>query len=170
MHRRTRRGLLVLLLGATLGCTDARRNTVVAPHDDGLGPVVSFLSVSDLHPAVGSEVTVTASARSETSVRAVASFIADLRYDPAQLTFVREVPVADGLGAFRPGSDRLTFAGATTRGFKQGRLFAVAFRVTNRTGLASLSLSIRELTGTNFKSTLRDLILDPVLRLEGVGR
>jgi len=56
--------------------------------------------------------------------------------------------------AFNPQPGHIRVAGATAEGFRDGRLFAVTFKVKDARALATLELALDELNGTDFANRL----------------
>src|SRR5690348_1037405 len=101
-----------------LGCRDDPRRLITDPP---LSPAPVYLTVSgeDLRP--GSTATVTAHVVVASGVKAIGSFAAHLRYDPAGLAFVAESRLPTGLRAFNPRPGHIRVAGAAVEGFADGQ-------------------------------------------------
>jgi hypothetical protein len=149
-----------------LAACDARRTVLTGPADTP-SPITASIGVSNLHPAAGETIVVTVHAVMSSAVaHPAASFVADLDYDSTALVFTKEVPLPGAMRAMNRHDGRLIVAGATTKGFADGRLFAATFRVVRPAGLGTLRLAIRELTDSGFRSTLHRLAIDQSLRQE----
>ena len=137
-----------------LGCQDEPRGlTTTPPETDGSSSVV-YLKVSDEAPGVGSTITVTANVVRARVAQAVGSFAGHLRYDASGLTFVGESRLPTGMRAFNPQPGHIRVAGAAAEGFRDGRLFAVTFKVNEPRALATIELALDELNGTDFGDRL----------------
>ncbi len=162
--------ILPLVLGAALllGCEDeAARSATAPPPPAGNGPVV--LVVSDSTPAAGAVITVSALVRPGSGI-AAASYLARLGYDRAGLSFVQDLTHADGLRAINPQPGLIRAAGASTRGFADGVLFSLEFRVTDPARLGSLELRLDELNGRDFRTALPRVATDRVARFTPASR
>ena len=147
---------LVLVAGA-VACDDSRdAGSLVAPPTPKTG-TVAYLTVSNPSAAAGSTVTVTATAQQAAGLSRVGAFSASLAYDASGLTFVSEQALGSGMRAVNARDGRIFAAGASSEGFAEGQLFAVTFRVVNPAALASLTLSVTELNGTDFGNRLSAL-------------
>ncbi len=137
-----------------LACRDdPRRSFTDLPPPPETGSVV-YLTMSSEDPRPGSVVTVTAHAAAVSGVKAIGSFAAHLRYDPAGLVFVAESKLPTGLRALNPQPGYVRAAGAAVEGFRDGRLFAVTFKVNDPSALASMELTLTEMNGTDFANRL----------------
>ena len=137
-----------------LSCQDEPRGlTTTPPETDGSSSVV-YLKVSDEAPGVGSTITVTANVVRARGAQAVGSFAGHLRYDASGLTFVGESRLPTGMRAFNPQPGHIRVAGAAAEGFRDGRLFAVTFKVNDLRALATIELTLDELNGTGFGNRL----------------
>lgn len=149
-----RRFLTLIMVAGAVACDDSRdAGSLTAPSMPKSG-TVAYLTVSDPNAAAGSLVTVTATAQQAAGLAQIGAFSAALAYDVSGLTFVSEQALGGGMRAVNAREGRVFAAGASSEGFAQGRLFAVTFRVVNPAALASLTLSVTELNGTDFGSRL----------------
>ena len=152
-----RRLLSLVLVAGAVACDDSRdAGSLTAPPVPKTG-TVAFLTVSDPNAAAGSTVTVTATAQQAAGLAQVGAFSASLAYDASGLTFLTEQALAGGMRAVNARDGRVFAAGASSDGFAQGQLFAVTFKVVNPAALASLSLTVSELNGTDFGNRLQAL-------------
>ena len=126
----------IALMAVGIACQDEPRSLVTAP------------------PQTGGAITVTARAAPAPSAKAVGSFAGHLRYDAAGLTFLGESQLSTGMRAFNPQPGHIRVAGAAAEGFRDGRLFAVTFKVKDPRALAMLELALDELNGTDFGNRL----------------
>jgi len=111
------------------------------------------VTASDEAPRVEATITVTARA-APAPRKAVGSFAGHLRYDAGGLTFVGESQLPTGMRAFNPQPGHIRVAGAAAEGFRDGRLFAVTFKVNDPRALATIELALDELNGTDFANRL----------------
>ena len=146
----SRVGLVIIALGCR---DDPRRVLTETPAAPEAGSVL-YLTTSDQAPPPGSTVTVTANVAPTPDIKAIGSFAAHLRYDTAGLTFIAESRLPSGMRVLNPQPGHIRAAGAAVEGFADGRLFAVTFRVTDPGALASLELTLDEMTGTDFGNRL----------------
>ncbi len=70
------------------------------------------------------------------------------------LALVAESSLPSGMRALNPQPGHIRVAGAAVEGFADGRLFAVTFRVTDPRALASMELTLDEMSGTDFGNRL----------------
>ena len=151
------RGLRALsrvgLVSIALGCRDDPRRVFTETAAPQAGSVL-YLTTSDQAPPPGSTITVTANVASIPDIKAIGSFTADLRYDTAGITFIAESRLPSGMRVLNPQPGHIRAAGAAAEGFADGRLFAVTFRVTDPGALASMELTLDEMTGTDFGNRL----------------
>jgi hypothetical protein len=156
--------LTVALLLCLTAC-DARRAALTGPID-APAPFTASIGVSNVHPVAGETIVVTVHAVTTGAAHPAASFVANLDYDSTALVFTKEVPLPGAMRAMNRHDGRLIVAGATTKGFPDGRLFAAAFRVVNPAGVGTIRLAIRELTDSGFRSTMHRLAIDQSLHQE----
>ena len=151
------RGLRALsrvgLVSIALGCRDDPRRVFTETAAPQAGSVL-YLTTSDQAPPPGSTITVTANVASIPDLKAIGSFVAHLRYDTAGITFIAESRLPSGMRVLNPQPGYIRAAGAAAEGFADGRLFAVTFRVTDPGALASMELTLDEMTGTDFGNRL----------------
>jgi len=145
----SRLGLVVI----ALGCRDDPRRVLTETAAPQAGSVL-YLTTSDQAPPPGSTITVTANVASIPDIKDIGSFVAHLRYDAAGLTFIAESRLPSGMRVLNPQPGHIRAAGAAVEGFADGRLFAVTFRVTDPGALASMELTLDEMTGTDFGNRL----------------
>ena len=145
----SRIGLVVI----TLSCRDDPRRVITETPAPEAGSVL-YLTTSDQAPPPGSTITVTANVAPLPDIKAIGSFVAQLRYDTAGLTFIAESRLPSGMRVLNPQPGHIRAAGAAVEGFADGRLFAVTFRVTDPRALASMELTLDEMTGTDFGNRL----------------
>jgi hypothetical protein len=169
-HGATMRFTLSVLIAAMTvsGCQD--RPPIVAPvipqpAPNVASPRTAYLSVSDLTPEVGSTIVVSANVRLDESFT-VASFVAQIDYDPTALYFMEEAAGADMMHVLNAQETRITVAAASAQGSSSGVLFRLRFRVDKQDGLKSLALAVKELNDPQFKSQLATVALTPSLRLD----
>ncbi len=158
-------GVAVALLA--IACRDDPRRLITAPPPAPETASAPYLTVSGEDPRPGSTATVTAHVAPASGVKPIGSFAAHLRYDPAGLAFVAESKLPTGLRALNPQPGHIRVAGAAVEGFTDGRLFAVTLKVNDPRGLASLELTLDEMTGTDFANRLP---ANPAHRTVQLGR
>ena len=152
-----RRLLSLVLVAGAVACDDSRdAGSLTAPPAPTTG-TVAYLTVSDPNAVAGSTVTVVATAREAAGLSKVGAFSASLAYDASGLTFLSEHALTGGMRAVNARGGKVFAAGASSEGFTGGELFAVSFKVVNPAALASLSLSLTELNGTDFGNRLQTL-------------
>lgn len=153
IRRMTRPFVAVWLALLITACKDDREPTITEPTpveqpEPELG-TIAYLTVSDSAPAKGSTITVTARARSS-DVAAFGAFAGHLTFDSLGLSYVSDASVAGGMRAINPKAGDLAIAGVNLTGFEDGELFAVTLKVIDPSAVGSLSLSMSELTGTDY--------------------
>lgn len=149
--RAAARALLGTLACALLavGCNDERVG--VSPPRPLPTPISSnaWLLVSDTMAGAGTEVTISAFARSDTG-GSVGSFSARFLYDTLQLQVVGPDSTGDAvLRAVNPVLGEYRVAGASATGIPSGLLFRVRARVIDPRGLRRLGLLVDELHNTS---------------------
>jgi len=144
----------IALMAVGIACQDEPRSLVTAPPQTGGANPVLSLTASDQATRVDATITVTARAAPAPSAKAVGSFAGHLRYDAAGLTFLGESQLSTGMRAFNPQPGHIRVAGAAAEGFRDGRLFAVTFKVKDPRALAMLELALDELNGTDVGNRL----------------
>ncbi len=155
------RGVVLIAALLLVGCEqDTAKPTPAPPPAPGNGPVI--VTLSDSAPAKGSLVTIHAQVRAGAPM--AASYTARLVYDRNGLVYFRDRTAADGMHAINPQPGVVRIAGASTAGFKDGRLFSVEFRVNDPAALRTLELRLEELNGVDFRTTLPRAALDRVSR------
>ena len=150
--------VLTLLAVVTACNTDAATTAMQPPRAPENGSV-AFVTVSDAKAAVGSAVTVTAVVHNDAPVSSVGAFTARLTFDAAGLTYVGEQALPSGMRAINAQGSEILAAGASARGFDDGKLFALTFKVVNPVALESIKLEITELNGTDFSNHVPKLSL-----------
>lgn len=125
---------------AVVGCAETSRR--VTPDVAPAAPIAARL---DIRPDGADGLLVSAVATPADTAR-VGSFTAILRYDPAELTYVREAHPADGaLRVSRAEAGLVQVAGAAAGGFADGTLLTLAFRSVAGTSGRRLTLEFKEL-------------------------
>lgn len=147
---------------------DARRFT--GPSAGPETGSVLYLTVSGEAPRPGSVATVTANVAPLPGVKAVGSFAGHLRYDPSGLAFIAESKLPTGIRALNPRPGHIRAAGAAVEGFADGRLFAVTFLVKDPRAMASLEVTLDEMTGTDFANRLPANPLHRTVRLRSLPK
>lgn len=154
---------VTLLLSA---CDDDPKRTVTAPVEvETPAPAVgsiAYLTISDEAPKAGSTVTVTAHATG--TDRVFGSFAAHLTHAPG-LTYVGEAASASGMRAVNAKAGDIAVAGVNLEGFADGALFSVELRVVDPAALATLALSVSELTGVDYRNERASLSVQKAVRL-----
>ncbi len=137
------------LVGATAAaltaCTDRGAAVLTGPPKVEGASLTAYLGVSSSAVLIGDEVVVSGNVRLGTAAPRIGSYLARMAYDPTQLVFLAEVPVAGGARALNPQSGEITVAGAAADGIASERLFAVRFKVIGTKPLAGLQLEMKEL-------------------------
>jgi Cohesin domain. len=141
----------MIFLIAAIACDDAATASVQPPAAPANGSV-AFVAVSNTEATAGSEVTITAIVHNDAAVSSVGAFTAKLNYDPAGLTYVGEHELTSGMRAINAQRGQVIAAGASARGFDEGKLFSLTFKVVNPAALHDVALDITELSGTDFSN------------------
>ena len=150
-HSMARIALFAAVALLATACTDRKESpTAPAPIEQAPPAVgsVAFLTISDSAPAVGSTVRVSAHATGADVM--FGSFAARLTFAEPGLTFVGETGNAAGMRAINPKPGDVAVAGVNLEGFEEGELFSVELRVVDRKALATLALSVSELTRIDY--------------------
>lgn len=148
---------------ASIGCTD--RQPITAPRTPSASDLI-VLETPAARPAVGSVATVTALVRRPEAAAAIGSFLVALSYDTLALEYVGEQGVPGALAAANgEHAGRVLVAGASARGFVDGRLFALQFRVLQSGGLNRLTLALRELHGVDVQDRRSHAVVAPGVRV-----
>ena len=158
---------LVALTVLSTACRDDRKETPVGPVDPkpetSVG-TVAYLTISDSAPAAGSTVTVTAFANG-TNV-SFGSFAAHLTFDAEGLAYLSESSSGAGMRAVNPQLGDVAVAGVNLEGFAEGELFAVQLKVVNPKAVASLALSMSELTTVSYRNEKATLSVQKPVRFK----
>ena len=142
---------LVVLAGSA--CKDDRKPSPTAPPEETPEASVgnlAYLTISDSAPAAGATVTVTGYATGKDVT--FGSFAAQITFAPGALTYLGEAPAAAGMRAVNAKPGDIGIAGVNLEGFEEGRLFAVRFRVEQPAAIGTLELSMKELTGVDYRN------------------
>jgi cohesin domain-containing protein len=132
--------LMVIALAGP-GCSESYRSTMV---QNPVPTIEAVLIVSDLTPPVGGSLVVSVQAIATTGT--IGSYTARINYDSTALRFDAEAQMNDqALRATNPAPGRLRFAGASSTGFKDGRLASYKFVVLRANAAKTLSLRIDEI-------------------------
>ena len=168
MHRTLVRILAAsTALVAVTACDEHPKRSITEPAPtEAPAPVagtVAWLTVSDSTPARGQTITVTAHV-SSTHVEAFGSFAGHVTYDSLGLEYVADASTSAGMRAVNPKPGDLAIAAVNLTGFDNGELFSVTLRVLKPAAIRSLSLSMSELTGTNYVNQRAHLSIERSLR------
>lgn len=146
-----------VLAGAA--CADKPQGPVLPPPGPG---ITAYVTVDNLHALPGQTVRVSVEVRSGTAGLKVGSYTGRLKFDPAGLTFKREIAMTDGLrvaNANNAGLGDIRFAGANATGFTSTTLYSAEFTVKSADYAAKLTLQMQELSAArtlqNLTSQLR---------------
>jgi hypothetical protein len=149
---------LVVTALLVVGCSESYRSSIV---QNPAPTIEAVLIVSDLTPSIGGSLVVSVQAIATGGT--VGSYTARINYDSTALRFDGEAQMNDqALRATNPIPGMLRFAGASTTGFRDGRLVSYKFVVLRADAARTLSLGIDEIhmvTRTDAKS---NLIVAPV--------
>ena len=147
-------------------CRDDRKETPVGPAEvvtpQPVSSSVAYLTISDSAPTAGSTVIVTAFANG--SGITYGSFAARLKFAATGLTYVGEAGSAAGMRAINPQSGDVAVAGVNLDGFAEGQLFAVELRVVDPAAVASLELTMSELTSVSYRNERASLSVQKAVR------
>ena len=154
MHRTLVRLLGISALGVAVSACDERpKRSITEPvPTEAPAPAagtVAWLAVSDSTPARGQTITVTARFAS-TDIATFGSFAGHVTYDSLGLEYVADATAASGMRAVNPKRGDLAIAAVNLTGFENGELFSVTLKVLKPAAVRSLSLSMSELTGTDY--------------------
>ena len=153
----------VVLLNSA--CHDDKKAVPTAPTESApeasVGNV-AYLTISDSAPVAGSTVTVSGYATGKDVI--FGSFAAQLTFAPEGFTYVGEAAGAVGMRAINARAGDVGIAGVNLEGFAEGKLFSVELRVENPAALSSLELSVKELTGIDYRNQRADLSVQRAIR------
>lgn len=124
---------------------------------------VAYLTISESAPAAGRTVTVSAYAAGNDVT--FGSFAARLSFAEPGLTYVGEAGDAAGMRAVNPKAGDVAIAGVNLEGFADGQLFSVELRVADPKALATLALSVSELTRIDYTNERPALKVQKAVRL-----
>ena len=146
-----------VLAGAA--CADKPQGPVLPPPGPG---ITARIVVDNLRALPGQTVRVTVEVVSGSAALQVGSYTGRLKFDPAGLTFKREVPLSDGLrvaNANNAATGEIRFAGANATGFTTTTLYSADFVVKSPGYAGKLTLQMQELSAArslqNLTSQLR---------------
>jgi hypothetical protein len=164
-HKSIRVAALASIVFLGSACNDDRKPAPTAPSDaapEASVGNVAYLTISDSAPAAGSSVIVTGYAAGKDVT--FGSFAAQLTFAPAAFTYVGEAPAAAGMRAVNAKAGDIAIAGVNLDGFEDGRLFAVELRVERPAAIGTLELSMKELTGVDYKNQRAALSVQRAVR------
>jgi hypothetical protein len=118
---------------------------------------LAYLTVSDSNGSVGSTLVAAGDVSLSAAGAGVGSFTVRVRFDPAALAFVEDVPGTGMMRAINAKRGEVVIAGASGAPVADPRLFAIRFRVLRTGGVASLSLQVDEMNNGQFESQLPSL-------------
>jgi hypothetical protein len=148
--------VVTALLG--VGCSESYRSSIV---QNPAPTIEAVLIVSDLTPSIGGSLVVSVQAIATGGT--VGSYTARINYDSTALRFDGEAQMNDqALRATNPVPGRLRFAGASSAGFKDGRLASYKFVVLRAGAARTLSLGIDEIHMVTRVDAKSNLIVAPV--------
>ena len=133
-----------VLAGAA--CADKPQGPVLPPPGPG---ITARIVVDKLQALPGQTVRVTVEVVSGTPGLKVGSYTGRLKFDPAGLTFKREVTLTDGLrvaNANNASLGEIRFAGANATGFTTTTLYSAEFVVKAANYAGKLTLQMQELS------------------------
>jgi hypothetical protein len=157
--RAARGASLILGLCCVLGtaCADRGAAVITGPPSVAANGVAAFVAISSSALLQGDIIVVSANVRVGSTAPRVGSYLARLAFDPEQLEFIDEVPVAGGIHAMHAAGTELRVAGAAVDGITGERLFAARFRVRGGRPLAALALDVKELNDVSYGDRLPTL-------------
>lgn len=133
-----------VLAGAA--CADKPQGPVLPPPGPG---ITARIVVDNLRALPGQTVQVTVEVVSGTAGLKVGSYTGRLKFDPAGLTFKREIPLTDGLrvaNTNNAATGEIRFAGANATGFTTTTLYSAEFVVKSPGYAGKLTLQMQELS------------------------
>jgi hypothetical protein len=155
--RRPRVMLAALFLALGTACADRGAAVLTGPPAVASSNLAAFVAISSSALLPGDVIVVSANVRAGSSAPRVGSYLARLAFDPEQLEFIEEVPIAGGMHAMNATAQELRVAGASTDGLTGERLFAARFRVKGARPLSALALDIQELNDVSYGDRLPSL-------------
>ncbi len=166
-----RRAVLVGLLATLAACgSDGRQAVGPTTPSAAATRRESYLAVSDTAVSPGTVLTVSANVDTASGGERIASYLARLRFDPHQLAYVSEEPIAGVLSAVNASAGEVVVAGASATGLPGARLFVLHFRALAKVDAPALSLEIDQLNTVSYASRTRQIVRVPEVRFDRLLR
>jgi hypothetical protein len=163
------RVVLAAVAAAAVACASDRPAllpSAPAAPTPAAGPRTSYLVASDSMIAAGGDLFVSANVDTAIGSEQIASYLARVRFDSRQLTYVSDEAIPGVMRAVNAtDSTVVTIAGASATGVPDSRLFVLHFRARTALRNPALTLEISELNTVGYANRALSVQHVPGVRL-----